>query len=163
MLFGKIAEALDNSGDPGHAAARQKVPRCLEAARSVVSQVRSFGVPHTLVHGDFTWINIARGDGADEYVYFDWGGSCISHPFLCIAKFACHCDQWREVIGAYLAAWRAYGSTEERMAAFELSRRLNRINTVREYVHLHPGFETWLERRVLNWIADLVGEIAGES
>lgn len=163
VLFGRIEETLAGSGERGHAAARRLLPRCLELARSVVSDIRSFRIPHALVHGDFTWINIARRPGAGEYVYFDWGGSCISHPFMCIAKFAGHCDQWRDVIDAYLAAWEAYGSPEELMAVFELSRHLDVIHTARRYVRHLRAVEKWLGRRVLDWIADLVGEIAGES
>ena len=67
------------------------------------------------------------------------------------------------MIGPYLACWEAYGSAEELMAAFELSRRLNLIHTAREYMQQLPAVEKWLGRRMLNWIADLVGKMAGGS
>ena len=94
-------------------------------------------------------------------MYFDWGDSCIWHPFISIAKFARHSDQWRELVPAYLEPWTAYGPLDRLMRAFELSQFLDRIQSVRSYVRIQPHLEAFLAEKVLGWIADLIDEMAG--
>jgi len=43
------------------------------------SELAAYGIPETLQHDDLHDGNVFVRDGA--YVFFDWGDSCVSHPF----------------------------------------------------------------------------------
>jgi len=99
------------------------------------------GVPKALVHGDFSWINIGVKADGRGYVFFDWGESCIWHPFISIAHFAEHCSDCEEVIESYLDAWSAYGSTKALMAAFEAARTLKKLHAIRVHEQVYRSGE----------------------
>jgi hypothetical protein len=48
--------------------------------RMLCEQLASYGLPATLLHGDFHPGNVARGAGRP--VVFDWTDACLAHPFL---------------------------------------------------------------------------------
>lgn len=54
---------------------RAAVPELAGVCRDLVA----FGIPETIQHDDLHDGNVFVDDG--RYVFFDWGDSCISHPF----------------------------------------------------------------------------------
>ena len=53
--------------------------------KNLCSQLASYKIPETLVHGDLHLHNIALYK--DNYLFFDWTDSCISHPFFRSVRF----------------------------------------------------------------------------
>jgi hypothetical protein len=68
-------------GHPGgltaeeHERLRALLPEYAAACR----RLAAYGIPETLQHDDFHDGNVFVRDG--RYVFFDWGDSCVSHPF----------------------------------------------------------------------------------
>ncbi len=52
------------------------VPRVSE----MCAQLASFGIPETIQHDDLHDAQVFVRDG--QYLFLDWGDSCVSHPFL---------------------------------------------------------------------------------
>jgi hypothetical protein len=51
----------------------------LPAITEMCAELAVFGIPETIQHDDFHDGNISVRDGT--HVFFDWGDSCVSHPF----------------------------------------------------------------------------------
>jgi Phosphotransferase enzyme family len=93
------------------------------------------GIPETVQHDDLHDGNVFVRDG--EYVLFDWGDSCLSHPFHTLAV-TLRATAWRfdldpgapsleRMRDAYLEPFGAYGSRTELLAAFATAYRLGTI------------------------------------
>jgi hypothetical protein len=81
-------------------ALRDAAPRLRKACQAL----GAYGVPDTLVHGDLFGGNIAGPEG--QFVFFDWGQGCVSHPFF----DAIHFLDEEEILtptarDAYLSCW----------------------------------------------------------
>lgn len=97
---------------------------------SLAAQLGDFGIPETLVQEDCHPGHAIAG--ADGPIFFDWGDSCLGHPFyslmmalrwgrLVVGYDAATLDHLRDV---YLAQWSAYGSLERLREAYRLAWRL---------------------------------------
>ncbi len=92
-------------------------------------RLASFGIPETLQHDDLHDGNVFVRDG--RYVFFDWGDSCISHPFHTLVvtlRALAHRHAWvpggPEVVrlrDAYLEPWTRFGSMAELVTASGLA------------------------------------------
>jgi hypothetical protein len=96
----------------------------------LASRLAAYGIPETLVQEDCHpghWIA-----GENGPVFFDWGDTCLGHPFqslmmalrwarLVFGYDAATLDGLRD---AYLYEWRAYGSLERLREAYQLAWRL---------------------------------------
>ena len=51
--------------------------------RQMCEQLASYGIPETVQHDDLHDGQVFVRDGA--YLFFDWGDSCVSHPFFSMA------------------------------------------------------------------------------
>jgi hypothetical protein len=56
-----------------------RIRRELPGIRAMCAELAAFGIPETIQHDDFNGGNVFVRDG--RHVFFDWGDSCISHPF----------------------------------------------------------------------------------
>jgi Phosphotransferase enzyme family len=106
------------------------------AVGGLTARLADFGIPETLVQEDCHpghWIAGAQGP-----VFFDWGDSCLGHPFfslmmalrwgrLAIGYDAATLDGLRD---AYLEQWSAYGSLERLREAYALAWRLAPLTRV---------------------------------
>ncbi len=52
----------------------------LPQVRAMCEQLEALGIPETIQHDDLHDANVFVRDG--RYLFFDWGDSCITHPFL---------------------------------------------------------------------------------
>ncbi len=94
-------------------------------------RLASFGIPETLQHDDFHDGNIFIRDG--RYLFFDWGDSCISHPFhtmVVTLRAIAHSLELPpggpdlvRLRDAHLEPFSQYGSHEELAAAVDLAAR----------------------------------------
>ena len=92
-------------------------------------RLASSGIPETLQHDDFHDGNIFVRDG--RYLFFDWGDSCVSHPFHTLVvtlRAIAHRFELEpggpELVrlrDAYLEPFSQYGSHEELTAAADLA------------------------------------------
>jgi hypothetical protein len=95
--------------------------------RTLFQRLAEYPIPETLHHDDFHVGNTAIRDS--DYVFIDWGESCIAHPFYSLtmvlryAKFIFDCDDdtlehLREV---YLDCWTAYAPANQLREAFTIA------------------------------------------
>ncbi|MBW3622156.1 MAG: aminoglycoside phosphotransferase family protein [Armatimonadetes bacterium] len=94
----------------------------------LTDQLREFGLPYTLLHGDLHPYNIvAEGE---RIVYYDWSDGAVAHPFFdlltMLRKGEGNDDPIRRrcLIDAYLEPWSEYGSMERLRQAVEAALRL---------------------------------------
>jgi hypothetical protein len=99
------------------------------------AELAAAGIPETIQHDDLHDGNVFVQDG--EYLVFDWGDACVSHPFHTLTV-TLRATAWRfelEPAGpplermrdAYLEPFGAYGSRAELLDAFAIAYRLGTI------------------------------------
>ena len=74
--YERLLDRVDGLADLERAAFRRLVPH----AAALCEQLASVGIAETIQHDDLHDNNVLTRDG--KYVVFDWGDSCVSHPFL---------------------------------------------------------------------------------
>lgn len=130
---------------------------------ALCEELAAFGVPETLQHDDLHSSNVFVGAGG--YTFFDWGDSCVSHPFftmvVMLRSTAYHFEldedgpETRRLLDVYLDAW---GGGDELRAAFEPARRLGilcRALTWRRIVlDLPSPWSDQFEERATGWLDD---------
>jgi hypothetical protein len=94
-----------------------------------------YGVPESLVHGDFHGANVVIEAGRP--VIFDWTDGCIAHPFLDLAT--CAGDEEyatgvpSEAVRHYLACWQGFEPMERLQEAFALALPLGALHQMVSY------------------------------
>jgi Phosphotransferase enzyme family len=127
MLFGD-PEGLS---DDEHRRLVELVPSVDRLSR----ELAAYGIPETIQHDDLHDGNVFLRDG--EYVFFDWGDSCVTHPFHTLTV-TLRAIAWKHELepgaptllrlrDAYLEAFARFGSQEELRAAADLAIRLGTI------------------------------------
>lgn len=127
----------------------------LEQLRSFTPQVQamcdelaSYNLPETLHHDDFHTRNILINK--QDYVFFDWGDSGITHPFFSMftalrsAKYRLHYDEnsLLRLLDAYLEPWRTYTSKEHLLGAFHLAQRLAILSRTLTWYQIAASLES---------------------
>ena len=116
------------------------------------AELAAAGMPETLQHDDLHDGNVFVRE--DDYVLFDWGDSCVSHPFHTLAV-TLRAAAWRfrlepgdtrleRMRDAYLEPFGGYGSRAELLAAFAVAYRLGTIARALSWyraVEAVPGLE----------------------
>jgi hypothetical protein len=128
LLADQSAVLLDLPGgltSEQHARLRARAPELAAECR----ELESFGIPETIQHDDLHDGNVFVRDG--RYVVFDWGDSCVSHPFhtlvVTLRSIAYRLDlepgsaELERLRDAYLEPFARYGRWDELVAAFELA------------------------------------------
>jgi hypothetical protein len=96
-------------------------------------ELSSYGIPETIQHDDLHDAQVFLRDG--RYLFFDWGDSCVSHPFFSMSVALEGGIGWGldDVAGsvdlqpyrdAYLEAFGGYGGRAELEAALSIALRL---------------------------------------
>jgi len=96
----------------------------------------SFGLPETLQHDDFHGNNIFVGE--DGYLFFDWGETCVAHPFFTMVvtprgiayhmKLAEDAPELAELRDIYLEPWRAGLDRRDLDLVYDLANLVGRVN-----------------------------------
>ncbi|MGI8871965.1 MAG: phosphotransferase [Candidatus Limnocylindria bacterium] len=107
----------------------------LPAFGELCARLAAFGIPETLQHDDLHDGNVGVHD--DGYVLFDWGDSCISHPFHTLAvtlRALAHRHGWApggveitRLRDAYLEPWQSFAPQRELVEVADLARRTGTI------------------------------------
>jgi hypothetical protein len=101
------------------------------------ARLAGYGVPQTLLHGDFHGGNLLAWD--ERILIFDWTDGCIAHPFLDLItgidnRYPGFNEQEQAAIReAYLAEWRAYESPERLREAAQLAWPLGALHQAISY------------------------------
>jgi hypothetical protein len=138
------ADGLDQSE---RAALRAHVPY----AAALCDEVASVDIPETIQHDDLHDNNVLTRDG--KYVVFDWGDSCVTHPFLTMSVTLEGVIAWgvddvedsadlRPFRDAYLEPFTAFAPKQELDVALDAALRLGwvcRALTVEMYASTLSG------------------------
>jgi hypothetical protein len=121
-------EALADLAEAELARLRSLVPQ-IEAE---AAELAAFGLPETIQHDDLHDGQVLVGEG--RYVFFDWGDSCVSHPFFTLVVTLAvlayrlgidldsdELDRFRD---AYLEAWTSVASRPDLERAAPIAHRL---------------------------------------
>jgi len=95
----------------------------LPRVKEMWQALSAYGVPCTLVQGEFHLGNVAVYN--DRHVFFDWGQGCLSHPFFDVADFSVDEDMGPEFPENYLASWTQYETMDRLKEAWELAKSLS--------------------------------------
>jgi len=139
-------------------------PDDLTQLRSLVPDIKkrctelaSYHLPDTLVHGDLHMGNMARnGEG---YLFYDWSDACIAHPFLdMIAPYFFYGDpkiqeQMREV---YLSQWTAWEPVERLREAWRLAKPLAALHQAVSYLHILIGQEEVVHEEMTDGLCEFI-------
>lgn len=100
------------------------------------SELDSRGLPETLHHDDFHGNNICVGDGG--YLFFDWGESCVAHPFFTMVvtfrsiahylKLAHGALEMVELRDIYLEPWTGFMDRQDLVVAFDIANLVGMAN-----------------------------------
>jgi hypothetical protein len=101
------------------------------------ARLAGYGVPQTLLHGDFQGGNLLLRDA--NVLIFDWTDGCIAHPFLdlitAINNRYPHFNEQEQaaITDAYLAEWSAYESPERLREVARLAWPLGALHQALSY------------------------------
>jgi hypothetical protein len=126
-----VVDREDGLDEGQHARLVASVPE----VRQRTEDLAAFGIPETVQHDDLHDGNVFVRDG--KYLVFDWGDSCVSHPFHSLVV-TLRATAWRfelppgdvrleRMRDAYLEPFAAYGSRPELLDAFAIAYRLGTI------------------------------------
>jgi aminoglycoside phosphotransferase (APT) family kinase protein len=147
LQYEKLLERVDGLADSELAALRRLVPH----AAALCEELDSVGIAETIQHDDLHDDNVLTRDG--KYVVFDWGDSCVAHPFLTMSVTLEGVIAWgvddvedsadlRPFRDAYLEPFTAYASKAELDAVLDPALRLGwvcRALTVEMYASTLTG------------------------
>jgi hypothetical protein len=133
-------------------AQREQLIASVPEVERLCAEVADVGIPETVQHDDLHDGNVFVRDG--EYLTFDWGDSCVSHPFHTLAV-TLRAIAWRfdlepgdprleRMRDAYLEPFAPYGSRQELLDAFATAYRLGTIGRALSWyraVQAHPEIE----------------------
>jgi Phosphotransferase enzyme family len=101
---------------------RERLPEVV----AMCQELAGLGIPETLQHDDFNDGNVFVRDG--KHVFFDWGDSCVSHPFhtlvVTLRSVAMRFDLepgGRELLRLRDAYLEPFGEGDSLLRAFELA------------------------------------------
>jgi hypothetical protein len=116
-------------------AERERLRAFLPQIAAQCADLAALGIGPTIQHDDLHDANVLRR--AARTVIFDWGDSCVTHPFLSLGvalRFAAHRTGLAiddpaivRLKDAYLGAWSAWSHGRSLAQAAELGLRLSRI------------------------------------
>jgi hypothetical protein len=131
---------------------RDALIRATPCLTDLCHQVAEGSIPQTLVHWDFRPGNIRVIE--NDFLFYDWGQTVISHPFFSIARFMeipWLTEEQRQAVGeAYLEPWATYRPMESLRETLQRVRRLNvAFGRIRLYHELQHWDATSVEAREL--------------
>jgi hypothetical protein len=109
--------------------------------RSACAALASFGLPATLVHGDFHSANIAVRGG--DITFYDWTDACVAHPFVDVPLLCQDADRLLAVPDAgarlreiYLREWAAVAPLARLHEAYAVAAPVVALHHAVSYRHI---------------------------
>jgi Phosphotransferase enzyme family len=130
--------------------------------KDLCSQLASYNIPQTLVHGDLHLGNVAAYK--DSYLIFDWTDSCISHPFFDIIHLFFFRDKNKsssaiKLQEEYLAQWTAYEPMSRLQEACKLAKCLSALHHAVTYQHIVACLEPRTKQELSNALPAFLREL----
>ena len=132
-------------------------------------RLEQYGIVETIQHDDLHDNNILVNDAGEEpYLFFDWGDSCVAHPFFSLVV-ATRSIGWTlgvdafapavgEVTGPYLEEWGDEMPLANLRDACSIAARLGIVCRALTWYKLLPGidptFESDLGGGVVQWLRE---------
>jgi Ser/Thr protein kinase RdoA (MazF antagonist) len=118
--------------------------------QAMCDQLAALGVPETIQHDDLHDANVFLRDG--RFVFFDWGDSCVSHPFLTMTVTLHGVLAWlldpetgrgdvSRFRDAYLEPFTRFAPREQLLAAFPAAIDLGVVCRGLSWLHAIRGLE----------------------
>ena len=122
--------------------------------KNLCGKLASYKIPETLVHGDLHFHNVALHN--DNYLFFDWTDSCISHPFFDLFELFFDRNQssflgrflglWtrqsqKRLWNQYLSQWTDYESPERLLDAWNIAMPLCALHHAVTYQNILNNLE----------------------
>ncbi|MGK7935387.1 MAG: phosphotransferase family protein [Xenococcaceae cyanobacterium] len=129
--------------------------------KNLCSQLASYKIPETLVHGDLHLNNIASYK--NSYLFFDWTDSCISHPFFDLFELFLEGNQksflgrlqglWKQksrqrLRDHYLSQWTQYEPRERLLDAWKIAKPLCFLHHAVTYQNMISNLEARTKQEV---------------
>ena len=146
-------EVLTEEPDPLSEAEIEQLHGHVPRIEAMCAKLASYKIPLSLHQQDFREGNLMVA--GDTYLFYDWGDTVISHPFFSVHRmldflpepegiarwdeYLEHAEDGRRrtIRDGYLTAWTEYGSREQLVQAFALSRLLNEpYQAIRWYLEM---------------------------
>ncbi|MEO6457905.1 MAG: aminoglycoside phosphotransferase family protein [Chloroflexia bacterium] len=142
--------------------------------KEMCAQLAAYGVPQTLIHGDFYGGNVVVKDG--RYIVFDWTDAAVAHPFFDLPtffEFDIPLDQRETLAQAYLRLWTDHETGQRLQEAYRLSQPLALMHHAVSYRNIvavmepssrwemFGGSTSWL-RMLLKWIMENAADVQKE-
>ena len=138
----------------------QRLRDFLPQLAPLCEQLAAYGLPETLQHDDLHDGNILVAGG--RYLIFDWGDSCISHPFfslLVILRSAANtlglpddAPELHSLRDLYLDAWNFRLPPADRQTAFALAYRLGMLCRVLTWYRLITSLEGPIREQYADYV-----------
>jgi hypothetical protein len=113
--------------------------------KKLCSQLASYQIPQALVHGDLHLGNV--GFHQDNYLFFDWTDSCISHPFFDMFELFFSrknkqlSSSLKDLQTGYLTPWIVYEPMSRLLEAWTLAKPLCALHHAVSYQHIEACLE----------------------
>lgn len=112
--------------------------------QAMCDELATYNIPETLEHNDLHTNNILVN--GERYIFFDWGDSCLAHPFVAMfivlrdAKYRLEYDEKdiERIRQAYLACWTEYEPMERLERVLTLAHRLGSLHRALTWYRLEP-------------------------
>jgi hypothetical protein len=112
--------------------------------QAMCDELASYNIPESLEHDDLHTGNILVN--GERYIFFDWGDSCLAHPFIAMfvvlrdAKYRLEYDEKdiERIRQAYLACWTEFEPMERLERVFTLAHRLGSLYKALTWYRLMP-------------------------
>ena len=141
--------------------------------KNLCLQLASYNIPETLVHGDLHLGNVAINE--ENYLFFDWTDSCITHPFFDLFSLLFTGNQkfWLKLFknfkkqyyfprlrDAYLNQWLEYESRERLLEAWNIAKPLCALHHAVTYQYiiatLEPRTKQEFSRALPNFLKEVI-------
>jgi aminoglycoside phosphotransferase (APT) family kinase protein len=109
--------------------------------------LESYGLPETLHHDDFHGNNICAGDRG--YLFFDWGESCVAHPFFTMVvtlraiayflKLTGDAPELAELRDIYLEPWTKFMDRRDLDDVYDLANLVGMVNRALTWYRVVSG------------------------
>lgn len=131
--------------------------------KNFCSQLASYQIPQTLVHGDLHLNNVAFYK--DNYLIFDWTDSCVAHPFFDMfdlffyRKNKAVSSEIKDLQQEYLSQWIAYESMSRLLEAWRLAKPLCALHHAVSYQHIVACLEPRAKQELSNALPGFIREL----
>lgn len=130
--------------------------------KNLCSQLASYQIPQTLIHGDLHLGNVAFYQ--DNYLFFDWTDCCISHPFFDMIELFFYSknkpsSKLKDLQKEYLVQWTAYEPMSRLLEAWKIAKPLCALHHAVSYQYIVACLEPRAKQELSNALPRFLREV----